>query len=144
MSNRKLFVNLAVGELNRSVEFFTKLGFSFDERFTDDTATCMLIGEDAYAMLLTKPRFAEFTNKQICDCTTHIEAMLGVSAESREAVDQVIDAALAAGGSPAGETQEHGFMYARSFHDPDGHHWEVIWMDPAAAAQALESAASRT
>ena len=102
----------------------------------------MVIGEDAYAMLLTKPRFAEFTTKQICDCTTHIEAMLAVSAESREAVDHVVDAALAAGGSPAGETQEHGFMYARSFHDPDGHHWEVFWMDPADATQALQGAAS--
>lgn len=101
----------------------------------------MVIGEDAYAMLLTKPRFAEFTTKQICDCTTHIEVMLGVSADSREAVDHVVDAALAAGGSPAVTTQEHGFMYARSS-DPDGHRWEVVWMDSAGAVQALEGAAS--
>jgi uncharacterized protein len=102
----------------------------------------MVIGEDAYAMLLRTPRFAEFTTKQVCDCATHIEAMLAVSAETREAVDHTVDMALAAGSSPAGETQEHGFMYARSFHDPDGHHWEVSWMDTAGVAQACDGAAS--
>ena len=139
---RKLFVNLAVEDLDRSVRFFQTLGFAFDRRFTDETATCMVVGDDAYAMLLTRPRFAEFTRKQICDCGTCVEAMLAVSAESRTAVDQLVDTALRIGGAPAGEPQEHDFMYARSFEDPDGHHWEVVWMDPAATGAALEGAAS--
>ncbi len=122
--------HLAVEDLDRSVEFFTRLGFSFDQRFTDETATCMLIGEDAYAMLLTKPRFAEFTTKETCDSRSLTEAILAVTADSRQEVDEVTQTALEAGGTPAAEPMDHGFMYGRSFQDPDGHHWEVLWMDP--------------
>ena len=143
MAHRELFVSLPVHDVVRSVECFTNLGFQFDERFTDETATGMVIGKDAYAMLLREPLFAEFTTQQICDCTTHGEAMLAVSAKTREAVDHAVDAALAAGGSRAGETQERGFMYARrSFDEPDGDHWNVFWMDTAGAAQAVAGAAS--
>ena len=141
-TNRKLFVNLAVEDLDRSVEFFAKLGFEFEEAFTDATSTCMVIGEDAYAMLLLKSRFAEFANKQMCNQSTHAETILAISAETRESVDQLVDTALRAGGRSAGEPQDHGFMYSRSFHDPDGHHWEVVWMDPAVTAEALEESAS--
>ena len=140
-TNRKLFVNLAVEDLDRSIAFFTKLGFEFDEAFADPTATCMLIGEDAYAMLLVKSRFAEFANKQMCDPSTHAETILGISAETYESVDELVATALEAGGTSAGEPQDHGFMYSRSFHDPDGHHWEVVWMDPAVIAEALEQTA---
>jgi uncharacterized protein len=141
-TNRKLFVNLAVEDLDRSIEFFARLGFEFEEAFTDATATCMLIGEDAYAMLLVKSRFAEFANKQMCDPSTHAETILGISADTRESVDELVDTALVAGGRSAGEPQDHGFMYSRSFHDPDGHHWEVVWMDSAVIAEALEGSAS--
>lgn len=137
---RKLFVNLAVEDLDRSVEFFTKLGFSFNDRFTDETAVCMVIGEDAYAMLLTRPRFGEFTAKRICDCTTSVEALLAVTADGRAAVDDLVDAATEAGGSPVGQSLEHDFMYARSFEDPDGHTWEVFWMDAVVAADGDTSA----
>ncbi len=132
---RKLFVNLAVADLGAAVDFFSKLGFSFDPRFTDETATCMLIGEDAYAMLLVKDRFQEFTKKDIVDSRTRIEAILALSAESREEVDGLAETALASGGAPASDPTDMGFMYSRSFQDPDGHVWEVFWMDPVAAEQ---------
>jgi predicted lactoylglutathione lyase len=130
--SRKLFVNLAVADLDRSRAFFGELGFSFDPRFTDETATCMLIGEDAYAMLLVTDRFRDFAQKELCDPRTHTEALLAFTVGSREEVDDLADRALAAGGAAAGEPQDHGFMYSRAFEDPDGHHWEAFWMDPAA------------
>lgn len=134
-ANRKLFVNLAVRDLQRSVDFFTKLGFAFDSRFTDETATCMLVGEDAYVMLLVESRFADFTRKGLSDATKGTEAILAFSVESREQVDQLAETALASGGSPANEPMDLGFMYQRSFDDPDGHLWEVFWMDPKAAEE---------
>jgi predicted lactoylglutathione lyase len=129
---RKLFVNLGVKHLEASVEFFTQLGFTFDGRFTDADATCMILNEDAFVMLLVEDRFKDFTTKELCDAGTHTEAILAVSAETREQVDALVDAAFAAGGRPANEPMDHGFMYGRSFHDPDGHLWEVVWMDPSA------------
>jgi len=139
--NRKMFVNLAVGDLDRSVEFFTKLGFEFDPRFTDESATCMIVGDEAFVMLLVESRFQDFTKKQLADPATQTEAILSVSAESRDAVDELADTALEAGGSPANDPMDHGFMYGRSFDDPDGHIWEVIWMDPAAIEQPERAAA---
>jgi predicted lactoylglutathione lyase/ABC-type transporter Mla MlaB component len=129
---RKLFVNLAVNDLDRSVEFFTKLGFSFDPRFTDENATCMIVGEDAYVMLLVQPFFEGFTKKELADPRTQTEAVLAFSAESREQVDELAETALAAGGSPANDPIDMGFMYARSFQDLDGHVWEPVWMDMSA------------
>ena len=134
--SRKLFVNLAVADLDRSVDFFTKLGFAFDPRFTDETATCMLVGEDAYVMLLVQSKLSEFTKKELVDPTKQTEAIMAISGDSREEVDALADNALAAGGSLANEPMEMGFMYGRSFNDPDGHLWEVFWMDPAALEQA--------
>jgi uncharacterized protein len=132
-TSRKLFVNIAVEDLDRAVGFFTQLGFSFDPRFTDETATSMLVGEDAYVMLLVRDRFADFTTKPTADSHAQTEAILAVSAESREAVDHLAERALAGGGTPARDPMELGFMYGRSFHDPDGHLWEVFWMDPVVA-----------
>jgi uncharacterized protein len=137
---RKLFVNLAVEDLDRSVEFFTKLGFSFDPRFTDETATCMLIGEDAYAMLLTGPRFADFTTRETADPRAATEAILAFAVESRDEVDSLADLALEAGAWPGKEPMDLGFMYQRHFDDPDGHHWEVFWMDPKAAEEGPAAA----
>ena len=138
---RNLFLNLPVADLQRSVEFFTKLGFTFNPQFTDEHATCMLVGEQAFFMLLDKPRFADFAKLPIADPTTHTPALYCFSTDSRAEVDTLTDTALAAGGAIAGETMDHGFMYSRSFLDLDGHHWEVMWMDPAAAAGGPEAVA---
>jgi predicted lactoylglutathione lyase len=139
---RKLFVNIAVEDLDRSVTFFTKLGFEFDPRFTDESATCMIVSDDAYVMLLVESRFQDFTKKRLVDSTTQTEAILAVSAESREGVDELADLALASGGAPANDPMDYGFMYGRSFNDPDGHLWEVMWMDPSALEQPQELAAA--
>ena len=130
--SRMIFVNLPVKDLNASTEFFGEIGFDFDRRFTDESCACMVVSDQAYVMLLQEERFADFTPKAIADARTTTEALMCVSADSREGVDELADAALGAGGAPAGETQDHGFMYGRSFEDPDGHIWEVVWMDPAA------------
>jgi uncharacterized protein len=134
-TSRKLFVNLAVKDLGRAVDFFTQLGFSFDPRFTDEQATCMILSEDAYVMLLSEDRFRDFTKKELADPGTETEAILAISAESREAVDELVQKALAAGGRPSNDSMDYGFMYTASFQDPDGHLWEVLWMDPAALEQ---------
>ena len=126
-TSRKLFVNLPVEDLRRSVDFFTRLGFRFDPVFTDENATCMIVGEDSFVMLLVASRFSDFTTKQICDTSTGIEAILSVSADSRDEVDELAETALASGATPANEPLEMDFMYGRSFHDPDGHLWEVVF-----------------
>jgi predicted lactoylglutathione lyase len=131
---RKLFVNVAVRDLQASIEFFTKLGFTFDPNFTDEHATCMNVNDDAAFMLLDHARFADFTTKPIVDSTAGTEAIFSISADSREQVDELVGAALAAGGRPSQDKQDHGFMYGGSFQDPDGHLWEVVYMDLAAFA----------
>jgi uncharacterized protein len=128
--SRKIFVNLPVDDLQKSVEFFTRLGFAFDPRFTDDNATSMVVNPDSAVMLLRREFFATFTPRAVCDTATHSEALVALSADSRGEVDGLVESALAAGGQPIGETQDHGFMYGRAFTDLDGHHWEVVWMDP--------------
>ena len=128
----KLFVNIRVTDLQRSIEFFEALGFAFNTQFTDATATCMLVGEDAYFMLLTKEKFASFSRKPSGDSRSETNAMFAITTDSREEVDALYAKALAAGASPAAEAQDHGFMYVQSFYDLDGHHWELFWMDQAA------------
>lgn len=127
--SRMIFVNLPVKDLNRSVEYFTKLGFRFNPQFTDETAACMLLNEQAYVMLLTEKRFKDFTKKELASTRTHTEGIYALSAESRAEVDEFTDTALKLGGKPAIEPMDHGMMYARSFYDLDDHHWEVVWMD---------------
>lgn len=141
--SRLLFLNLPVRDLDASIRFFTQLGFSFDPKFTDESATCMIVSEQAYVMLLAEPRFADFTTKPTADATKTTEALYCVSADSREEVDRFADAALAAGGAPAKDPQDYGFMYGRSFQDLDGHHWEVMWMDPKAVEQGPEAYAAQ-
>ena len=132
----QIFVNLPVKDLQRSVDFFTALGFSFDPRFTDENATCLVIDEGhSYAMLLTHEFFKKFTRKQIADAKASTEAILALSTDSREAVDDLVDKALASGGSTSNEPDDQGFMYSRSFEDPDGHLWEVLSMDLSAMPQ---------
>ncbi|MEV4225925.1 VOC family protein [Streptomyces bobili] len=127
-----VFVNLPVSDLDASKRFFTELGYSINPQFSDENAASVVISDNIIAMLLTKPFYSTFTKKEIADATKTSQVMIALSAESREKVDELVDRALAAGGSPANETQDHGFMYGRSFDDLDGHTWEVVWMDPAA------------
>src|SRR3954465_11598287 len=141
---RMLFVNLPVADLGRSKEFFAKLGFSYKPMFTDETAACMLVGEQAFVMLLSRERFAEFAKRPIGDPTAHTPALYCFSVSSREEVDTVSAAALAAGGSEADDAEDYGFMYSRSFFDLDGHGWQVMWMDPAAAEGGPEALAAST
>ena len=128
---RKLFVNIPVSDLQRSIDFFEKLGFTFNAQFTDATATAMLVGEDAYFMLLTREKFAGFANRPVGDPSRQTTAMYALGVDSRGAVDEMVKTAVANGGSHALDPHDHGFMYGWSFYDPDGHHWEVFWMDPA-------------
>jgi predicted lactoylglutathione lyase len=129
---RKIFVNLAVRDLKRSRDFFSKLGFGFNPKFTDDNAACMIISEEAFVMLLQEPFFRTFTKKDICNTATHTEALVALSCDSRAEVDELVKKAIGAGGTHAMDPMDHGFMYGWSFYDPDGHHWEVFWMDPKA------------
>ena len=128
----KLFVNIPVGDLQRSILFFEALGFRFNTQFTDATATCMLVGEDAYFMLLDRERFASFSERPVGDPHKDTSASFSLSVSSREEVDEMVKKAGAAGGVTTGEPQDHGFMYERGFYDLDGHHWDLFWMDPAA------------
>lgn len=130
-TSRMVFINIAVRDLARSVAFFRSLGFDFNAQFTDDNAACMILSEQGFVMLLSAPFFQSFTKRTPCDTSTHNEALLGLSCTSRAEVDDVLQKAIVAGGSDTGFVQEHGFMYGRGFYDLDGHHWELIWMDPA-------------
>ena len=127
----KIFVNLPVKDLNKSKAFFAALGYTFNPQFTDDTAACMVISDDIYAMLLTHGKFKEFTPKQVVDATKATEVLVCLSCESRGHVDELVRKARAAGGTIYNEPKDYGFMYGHGFQDPDGHIWELMWMDPA-------------
>jgi predicted lactoylglutathione lyase len=135
-SSRRLFVNLPVADLNRSVEFFAALGFSFDPQFTDDNATCMVVSEHIQVMLLTQPFFAGFTKKPVADARAATEVLLALSCETRDDVEALVAKAVAAGAATPIEARDHGFMYQHGFEDPDGHQWEVFWMDEAAMSES--------
>jgi uncharacterized protein len=141
----QIFVNLPVKNLPAAIEFFKQLGYNFNEQFTDDTAACMVISDTIYAMLLTYPKFSEFTSKQIADATQTTEVLTALSMDSKEAVNAICEKAIAAGGSQAKEPYDYGFMYGRSINDLDGHIWEYFWMDPTYVHQpqpASETSAS--
>jgi uncharacterized protein len=126
----KMFVNLPVKDLNKSMAFFKTLGWTFNPQFTDDTAACMVISDDIYSMLLTHKKFAEFTSKKIADSGS-VEALIAIGVDSKADVNRIADAAIKAGGKEAKPPQDYGFMQVRSFLDLDGHHWEIVYMDPA-------------
>ncbi|MFJ8594795.1 VOC family protein [Streptomyces sp. NPDC093598] len=132
MYQQMIFVNLCTGDLDTSKKFFTELGFTINEQFSDDTTASVVISETIVVMVHTKEKYSQFTKKEIANSTTTSEVLLALSAESREKVDELVEKAVAAGGSVSGETQDHGFMYGRAFDDVDGHTFEVVWMDPAA------------
>lgn len=128
----QIFVNLPVKSLARSVAFFNQLGYRFDPKFTDDNATCMIVGDNIFVMLLLEPFFQTFTPKAIADAHTTTESIVCIAVDSRAAVDSLVDKALAAGGTASSESKDYGFMYQRGYQDLDGHLWEVIHMDPNA------------
>jgi uncharacterized protein len=129
--SRKLFVNLPVKNLDQSVTFFSRLGFSFNPQFTDDTATCMIVSDDIFVMLLTQAKFQSFAPNPICDARNNTEVLLALSCDSRAQVDEMVRTAISAGGNTYNAPQDHGFMYQHGFQDLDGHVWEIFWMDPA-------------
>jgi len=126
----QIFVNLPVKNLDKSIEFFTKLGYTFNPQFTDANATCMNIGENIFAMLLVEEFYKTFTKKEIADTSRTSEVQLALTAENREQVDEMVYKALAAGGTAPNDKQDHGYMYGWGFEDLDGHHWEIFWMNP--------------
>jgi predicted lactoylglutathione lyase len=132
MYQQMIFVNLCTGDLGASKKFFTELGFTINEQFSDDTTASVVISETIVVMVHTKEKYTQFTKKDIVDSTKTSEVLIALSAESRAKVDELVEKAVAAGGSVSGETQDHGFMYGRAFDDVDGHTFEVVWMDPAA------------
>jgi predicted lactoylglutathione lyase len=143
--SRLLFLNLPVADLPASRQFFDRLGFGFDERFCEDrAAACMVVSDQAYVMLLARDRFADFVAKPVADANEATALTVAISADDREAVDAFADDALAAGGTAAKDPQDYGFMYQRSFHDLDGHLWEVMWMDPVAAERGPDAYAAES
>ena len=132
---RQLFVNLAVKDLRRSMDFFTELGFEWNLDFTDENAACMLIGRDSFAMLLQEKYFSTFTSQKICDTGSSSEVLLAVSCDSRDEVDSLTATALEHGAVEATAAKDMGFMYVRTFYDLDRHHWEVMHMDMDAAME---------
>ena len=132
----QIFVNLPVRNLNKSIEFFTQLGYTFNPQFTDETATCMIVSNDIFVMLLNEAKFKMFTPKPICDATLSTEVLICLSCESRAEVDEMVKKAVAAGGTTYNEPQDHGFMYAHGYQDLDGHIWELIYMEPGAINQS--------
>ncbi|HEX2252614.1 MAG TPA: VOC family protein [Thermoanaerobaculia bacterium] len=132
----KIFVNLPVADLDRSMTFFRQLGYRFDTRFCDDTAACVVISDDIHAMLLTHAKFRQFSPNAICDAREATEVLVCLSCDSREQVDEMVAKAVAAGGNTYNPPQDHGWMYGHGFQDPDGHIWELAWMDESAIPQA--------
>ncbi|MEO9336504.1 VOC family protein [Mesorhizobium sp. SB112] len=138
---KMIFINLPVADLPRSTAFYQALGATKNDQFSDDTASCIVFSETIHAMLLTHEKYAQFTTKKIADAKTTSEVLICISSDTREGVDELVGKAGAAGGAlDPTPTQDYGFMYGRSFEDPDGHIWEVMWMDMAAASAEFEKA----
>ncbi|WP_431809298.1 VOC family protein [Brevibacillus agri] len=135
LQSKQIFVNLPVKDLNQSIDFFSALGYEFNPQFTDQNAACLVIGENIYTMLLVEQFFQTFTKKDVTDTAKSMEVIVALSAESREQVDEIVNKAYEAGAKPANDPVDHGFMYSWSFFDLDGHLWEFVYMDEAAAAQ---------
>jgi uncharacterized protein len=133
---RQIFVNLPVKDLGKSIEFFTKLGFTFNPQFTDENATCMIVGENIFTMLLVENYFKTFTPKEICDTSKNAEVLVALSFESRADVDEIVTKAIAAGGTTYKEPQDLGFMYQHGFQDLDGHIWEIFFMEESVVNQS--------
>lgn len=131
----QIFVNLPVKDLNRSIAFFTKLEYTFDPQFTNESATCMIVGENIFVMLLVESFFKTFTPKELCDASQHTEVIVCLSVASRAKVDEMVGKAVAAGATTPNPSKDYGFMYQHGFQDLDGHLWELIYMEPSPAGQ---------
>lgn len=131
--SKQIYVNLSCNDLPKSIEFFTKLGYSFNQQFTDETATCMIISENIFVMLMTQEKFKTFIPNAVSDATKATEVLLCLTADSRAGVDDIIRKAVAGGGKTYSQPQDHGFMYGHGFQDLDGHIWEFVYLDPNAA-----------
>ena len=135
---KMIFLNLPVADLQRSTAFYEAIGATKNPQFSDDTAACMVFSDTIHVMILTHDKYRQFTSKPIADAHPTSQALICISAGSKEEVDATVDRAASGGGSAdPGPVQDHGFMYGRSFEDPDGHHWEVMWMDLDAARNAM-------
>ena len=132
----KIFINLPVKDLDKSVAFFTRLGFSFNPQFTDEKATCMIIGENIFAMLLVEKFFKTFTKKEISNAHRNTEVLITLDASSRDEVKDMVRKAIEGGGSSYMVAQDHSWMYQHSFADLDGHQWEIVYSDESAVPQA--------
>ena len=126
---KKIFINLPVDNLQKAMEFYTKIGFTNNPAFTDDTAACMVLSEEIYVMLLTHDKFSQFTDKKIIDAKTDIGVINSISLDSLEEMNTMADAAFSSGGTEASAPEDYGFMQQKSFYDLDGNHWEVVYMD---------------
>ena len=133
MQHQQIFVNLPIKNMERSQAFFKSLGYSFNPQFTNDQGASLVLGENLFAMLLVEPFFQTFTKKKIADATQSVEVLVCLSCSSRAEVDELVQKALAAGGTTPNAPQDHGFMYAHGFEDLDGHVWELVYMEPGAA-----------
>jgi predicted lactoylglutathione lyase len=138
--HKQIFINIAVEDLERSKAFFSALGFTFEPKFTDQNAACMIVGENIFTMLLVKPFFQTFTHKPLSDPAKTTEALICLSCDSRTEVDDLVAKALAAGGKAPREPQDYGFMYSHGFEDPDGHIWELAYMNPNVPVDHLSQA----
>jgi predicted lactoylglutathione lyase len=136
---RMIFVNLPVADLPKAVAFYEAIGARVEPKFTNEQAACMVVSDTIFVMLLTHPFFQGFTTKRIADARETCEVLIALSCDRRDAVDEMTDAALGAGGREAREPQDMGMMYSRAFEDPDGHIWEPMWMDPKAAEQGASA-----
>jgi predicted lactoylglutathione lyase len=142
---KMIFVNLPVTDLVRSTAFYEAIGGEKNPQFSDDTASCIVLSKTIHVMLLTHDKYRQFTSKPIADAHSTSEVLICVSTDGRDAVDAMVDQAVSAGGKgDPGTKQDFGFMYGRSFEDPDGHHWEVMWMDMEAASAAMAPQAETT
>ncbi|MBI2541371.1 VOC family protein [Candidatus Woesearchaeota archaeon] len=136
----QIFVNLPVKNLNKSVSFFTQLGFRFNPQFTNENATCMIIGKDMFAMLLVEKFFRTFIpGKEVSDASKNTEVLVALSAKSRKKVDEMVSNAVSAGGREYRKAADHGWMYARAFEDLDGHVWEIMHMDESKMPEEMKS-----
>ncbi|MFF0828136.1 VOC family protein [Brevibacillus sp. NPDC003359] len=135
LQSKQIFVNLPVKDLNKSIDFFTGIGYEFNPQFTDQNAACLVIGENIFAMLLVEEFFQTFTKKELTDATRSTEVIVALSADSKEQVDEIVNKALASGATPSKDPVDHGFMYSWSFQDLDGHLWEFLHMDQGAVPQ---------
>ncbi|ASJ52537.1 extradiol dioxygenase [Brevibacillus formosus] len=135
LQSKQIFVNLPVKDLNKSIDFFTAIGYEFNPQFTDQNAACLVIGENIFAMLLVEEFFQTFTKKELTDATRSTEVIVALSADSKAQVDEIVNKALAAGATPSNDPVDHGFMYSWSFQDLDGHLWEFLYMDQGAVPQ---------